>query len=541
MRKRLVPWAALAALAFLAPAAHPDQASTKPSVVIRAASLDTLIADVRFLLEAAGKEEDAKQFDGVVKQFRDDKGLAGFDPTRPLGAYGNIEGQLGAASTVVAMVPVSDEKAILARIESFTNNPPKKDGDLYEVDIEKIHLPLYFRFANKYLYATVRDKDAINKDKLPSPAEILASDKSRAFAASINIDRIPAELKNTVLAQIDLNLANARDKAPPGETPVQARLRVAAVDEVFGRLKSLLRDGGPVEIRLDLDRNAKELAMSVSLAGKPGSSLADAIRSLGNIRSVAASLVGRDSAMSLFIDAGLPAKLHDALGSVIDEAEKKALSQTKDETHRKLATALLEAITPTLKSAELDSGFDIRGPGPGGKYTALFGLRVKDGQTIDKALRKVAADLPAEQRGQVQFDFDKSGSVPIHQVKPEKVDDEAKALLGDYPFYLAVRDDAMLIAAGEKGLEAIKDAIGTAPREGKVFQLELSAARLGPILEKSNKGATKIIEQVFKNETQDDKVRITLTGGDSLKLSLTLKTQLIRFFVLLDQSKKAGP
>jgi hypothetical protein len=542
MRTRFVPWAALLGLALLPGPARPDEAkpdrTLPPAVVVRVGSIDSLMADLRYLTEVAGKEEAAKELHGLVKNITGPKGLEGVDTKKPLGVYASI-GPLGVDSTVVVLVPVADEKAFLALIENVGGGKPEKGDDgLYTLNVERIPVPIYLRFANGYAYAS-QNKDSLDKDELRAPAAVLPAGQVGTASATVNINRIPEKIKQLVLGQIDLNLAKAKDKARPDETEAQAKFRAAVVDDVSRRIKSLLRDGGPLDVRLDLDRAANDLVLSVSLAGKPQSDLAATIHGLGQVKSLAASLVGRNSAMSVLLDVALPPKVREALGPVIDEGAQKALERQKDKSRREILAVLLDAIKPTVKSAEVDAGLDIRGPADNNQYTVVAGIKVKDGEAIDKALRKAVADLPAEQRDQVQLDAEKVGSVSIHRLKADKIDPKTREMLGDNPIFVAVRDDAVLAGAGDKGLSALKEALGATPRPGRVAQFEIAVKRVAPLMERENKGATEAAKKAFTEEGSD-RVRITLEGGPALKLRLAMKAQLLKFVSLLDESRDAA-
>jgi hypothetical protein len=255
---------------------------------------------------------------------------------------------------------------------------------------------------------------------------------------------------------------------------------------------------------------------------------------------VGAGLVGPDSALNGLVHLALPAKLRTALAPVIDEAVKKALEGEKDKGKRDLLAGLLQALTPTLKSAELDAGFDIRGPGAGGLYTVVAGVKVKDGAAIEKALRDAVLKVPQEERKGLQVDFDKAGDVRIHRVTPDKVDEQTRQLFGDNPFFFAARDDAVLMAAGAKGLEALKGAVAAAPAPGKPLQLEVSLARLAKVMAREQKAAPEAARKAFAADKGGDKIRVTLEGGKSLQLRLSLKPPVVTFLSLIDKAKKNG-
>jgi hypothetical protein len=538
MRTRLVPWLALLGLALLPAAARPEQATAaKPSVVLRLASLDTLREDARYLSELAGQEEVGKQLDALIKQLTGPRGLAGIDTKKPIGAYAYV-GPLGLDSIAVVLLPIADEKDFLALAENLGGgNKPEKVSDVYTLNIEKIPYPLYFRFADKYCYLTVKDKEAIDKDKLLTPAAILPGPKAGTLSVTVNVDQIPANLKQAALSQIDLQLAQIKERGEPKETPAQSRLRMAILDELSLRIKSLLRDGGPIDLRLELDRKAGDATLSASLAGKAGSPLAASIAELGKVRAWASTLIGSDSALGGLIDVTLPDKVKGTALSVLDEMEKKALARQKDEPQRKALQAVLEAIKPTLKSGVLDAGLNLRGPNTDGIYTVVAGVKVKEGEKIDKSLHKIVADLPPEVRELIKLDFDKVDKAVVHRLTVPG-DAQRDVPLGDNPVFLAVRSDALLIAGGDKGLEVLKEVLGSSAKVSSLARVEVSLGRLAPLIEKETKGAVEAAREAFSRDKDAGKVRITLEGGPALQVRLTAKTQLLKFFVLLDKLKK---
>jgi hypothetical protein len=83
--------------------------------------------------------------------------------------------------------------------------------------------------------------------------------------------------------------------------------------------------------------------------------------------------------------------------------------------------------------------------------------------------------------------------------------------------------------------------MSAAPRQGKVFQAEMSVARLAPLLENQTKGAADIAKKVFAGDKEGDKVVLSVSGGASLKLRLSMKTKLLQFINLIDEAQKGSP
>src|SRR5207253_255940 len=203
----------------------------------------------------------------------------------------------------------------------------------------------------------------------------------------LSIDQIPEQLKQMALGQSELQLGNIKDEKLPDETDAQHAFRIAALDESTALLKTLLTDGQDLSLSFDIDRKTEDISLSLTLTGKSGSTLAANITDLGKMKSIGAGLVGSDSAMNFLVHLAMTEKLRKALEPVIDEALKKAIDEEKDKTKRDLGAKFFKVIAPTLNSGELDLGMNLRGPNANGLYAGVFALKVKDGKSLEKAIK----------------------------------------------------------------------------------------------------------------------------------------------------------
>jgi hypothetical protein len=537
MRLRFVPWVALFLLAASPSVARPAEDTAKPALIVRFKSLDGLLADARYLVELAGREEQAKQAEAMIKSLTGDKGLDGIDTKKPFGLYGKV-GAKGTDSQVVVLIPVADEKAFLALLERLNIKPEKGKDGLYTVTSELAPVPAFFRFANGYIYATVANQEALEPKALLAPAAVLPVQQAGTLSLTLDLAQVPAELKRTVIGQTELRLANLKDEKVPGETAAQKDFRVAVIDEAASRLKSLLNEGGDVNLSLDLDRKATDLSLSLSLTGKPGSALAADISSLAQTRSVAAGLLGSDAAVDGFLHVSLPEKLRQALQPVLDEGVKTILTQAKDAGERDAMESVLKAALPTAKAGELDAGFNLRGPNAKGIYTLVLGLKVKDGNTIEKALKDLVPKAPPDVRKTIKLDVAKADSVAIHRIDPDKVDENTRQMLGDNPIFVAARGDALLAAAGADGLAALKEAVTAEPKAGRVAQVEVSLGRLATLMGRQQKAIPEAARKAFAKDQGGDRILFSLEGGKALTLRLSVKPAVVTFFSLVEKAQK---
>jgi hypothetical protein len=538
MRLRLASLAALACLLAAAADARPADEPRGPTLVVRLASIDDLIADLRFLAESAGQKDAAEQGEGFLKALIGPKGLEGIDTKKPIGLYGKV-GPNGFDSEGVLLVPVADQKALLDLLERVNVTVKEEKGGLFKADIPNVPLPAYFRFANGYLYATVREEAAIARDRLLRPADVLG-DAGPMVGVTLDLDAIPANLKEMVLTQIDLGLAMAREKGPPKESPAEKGFRLALLDEAQALAKSVLREGGKLALGLAVDRRAEELSLTARFGGKRGTELARRIDRLGAGRSLAEALRGRDSAMHMGATLALSDALRGAFGPVVDEIIAKALDNAKNPGEREVGQIVARALTPTLKAAELDAAMDLRGPTRRGLYAAVIGLKVKDGAAIERAMKEAVAKAPEADRKQVKLNFDRAGAVNIHRLETAGADADTRRMFGDGPLFFAVRDDAVLLVLGDDALAVLKEALEAAPKQGAAVRFEVAMGRIMPLVPASDrKAATTAAKAVFKGG-DDDRMSLTLEGGAELKLRAAMKAKLIGFFVRLEEEKKKG-
>src|SRR5262245_4304879 len=133
---------ALLALLFsgaAAPARADDKAEPggpfKAAVVARLKALDELIADLRYIVKAAGREEEAKQIEGILKARTGPKGLEGVDTKKPIGLYAVVDKQLN-QSQVMFLLPIADKKTFLTFLENLDLKPEEKKDGSYQLSVE---------------------------------------------------------------------------------------------------------------------------------------------------------------------------------------------------------------------------------------------------------------------------------------------------------------------------------------------------------------------------------------------------------------------
>jgi hypothetical protein len=520
-------------LSAAAPARAADDKPTAPTFFVRTKSIENLVADAKYLAEVADKADDFKMWEGVYKSMLKGNSLEGVDITKPIGAYGFLGANI-IDSTVVVLLPVADEKALLDFLATKDIKPEKDKDGVYSVMVPNVPETVYFRFANKYAYVTLKDKENIAPKALLEPGKVLPNNPTSVLSMTVDIDKIPAELKKVMIGQSANQIAGLKDKKQEGETDAQHRLRIAMADEAADFVKTLVNDGGELTLSWDVDRAKGDLSMSLSLTGKPDTKLSKHFADLGAAKSVGAGLIGKDSALNGLVHLSLPERVRKAMEPAIDEGFKKALENEKDKDKRDAAEKFFRAIAPSLKSGEYDLGVDLRGPSAKGQYTLVGALKIQDGAAIDKTFKDIVKTLPEQDKKGLQLDAARAGGVSIHKIDGGQLPPNFKEVFGDGPVFFALRDDALMVALGDGALEALKDALAGKPGPSQPLRLEASVDRVWKVLPKDQQ---KLVEEAskkaFAQKPGADKVTVVLEGGRSLKLSFKAKAGVVAFFAYL--------
>ncbi len=515
------------------------QAPAPPTVIVRVASLDTLLESGQLLAGLAGKEEVARQFHAMIMARVGPNGLEGVDPKRPIGAYVRFGNQIDEVHAV-AMLPVRDEKALLALLESFNLNVKKGKNDIYTV-ATGTPVDVHFRFANQYAYVTALNVDALAKENLAEPAKIFAGGPAATLSLSVRLDHLPDAAKTLATAFVEEKLHEIQNLKAPGETPAQHAVKVAALQEVAQTFKDVLHEAAELTVQANIDGKAKEVTTELSLTAQPNSKLAGRIAGLAHQKSIFP--IVKTAAAQAHIHLSAPDLIAKALQAVIDQELAKGLNQIDDEGLRKQAQALLEAAMPTLKAAELDAGLLVGGPGTGGHFHALVGVKLREGERLGQTIREIANTLlplvPDAERDKIKLDAETAGGIKIHRIDAQShFDEKARKIFGDHPVYVAFRNDAAFVAVGDGGLVALKTALASTPTARPPLTLEVNPARLAPLIAQTD-AQKDIVRKVFP-PGEDGTVRLSVEGGNALRARFSARFSALQFLGLALQIKE-GP
>jgi hypothetical protein len=529
-------WLAALVVGLAAAGAASAQPAKAPTVEFRLRSVTDLFGKAEYVAGLAGKDDVVKQVWQVVQVLSTDgKDLEGLDLKRPFGVYATLTENV-IDSPVTVMVPIADADKFLGLLKERAQIDVKKNDDgTYKVPLpEQAANPVidavFVRFANEYAYIGRTAKD-LDPKGLIAPKAFFAKDDGSVGSLIVRVDAIPEKVRTLVLGELEL-LVNEAKKRDANMSPAEKAAADLATDLGVGAVKTFLEDAKEVALRVFIDEKGDDLSAELTVTAKPGTTLAKNLADLGGKSSLPAGIVAtKNPAARASAKGALPADARKRLEKVIDEAAKEMVGKAGGAQEAAVVQKIVDAVSPTLKAAELDLAVTLSAPNAKGKHTLLAALAVKDGKGIEK-LAKEFAPFAA---GAADFTFDvaKVGDFSLHKVVLNDVPPEFEDIFGTKTIWLAT-SDKLIAASVEPDGEALKAGLKAAAVPVPALDIELSAARLLPLVARDLKPdeVKALLKDAFGDSPAGkDTVTVTITGGEQLTAKAKIKGKAVKLLL----------
>ncbi len=513
---------------------HAQATKPTPGVVFRMQPINRLVENAFFLAESVGMKEQAKMIEGSLKGLTGPKGIEGIDPEKPIGLYGNIGPNL-IDSEVVGLIPIADEKTFVEMLGKLNLQAKKGENGNYVMNIPNSPFPMFFKFKDGYMCATIRDEKGIDDKKLLSPKELLSVEKTGVMSISLNLSGLPEDLIKNIVPQIELQIAEAKQKKIPGETPAVQKLRNDVSEMLLQFIVQVFTQGDDLTMKVDMDRKAGDIGLGVSFKGKNGSELAKTIAGMGAGKSMGAGMISKDSVLHMNMNSVIPATARKDFIKVFQEGINKSIEDEKDAGKKGIMEKMAKALAPTLELGTMDAVMEVRKTS-NGKFAFLTAMKIAEGKKIEEVIKLLYKDLPDSEKKKLSLDFAKAGDTNVHKVDILVQPADVKNF-GSEPGYLAISNDVILFAGGEKSLPLVNEALSSSAKPSPIFEFEIAFNKAAGLLTKEFADAVEVAEKIFKENPNSDKLKLTLEGGKELSLKMSMKSTVLTFFKAADGSK----
>jgi hypothetical protein len=511
-----------------APAPAGDPAAFKPTLAVRVAPLDTLLADIRFTAERIAKfapsDEEAKRFvsatDGMLDRALGPDWRKGVDTKRPLLGYFLLDSD-PSASLGVALIPVNDEAAFRKTLTDLVGRvDDEKDGVLrFEVGGARCCI----RFANKYAYLTYRDPAVISLNRIPAPEQVIAGDPSVAASARLHLDRVPDSMRQQAVNGVQQSRAmfgggNAGGNTAfvPAVSLIQMVLFGGPLLQLYPLAEPIVRDSKEVTLDLRYDRARLNLTTELTVTTNPDSELAKQVAAIKPLSSLFPQMFGPEVAAHGLIRGSIPKEVRDWFVPMMETGVKAM--PTNSPVWGVFAGKLAESLLPTLREGEIDLALGLRGPYED-TYGLFAALRLRDAPSVEKAFRAVIKDLPKDAQDMFRLDAGSIGETKFHAIKLPPLPEPAKSLFGDDSILIVFRPDAVVVGFGKSSMVSLQEGLAAKPQPAPRSFVEASGRKLVPLVTKIDAEAGKKFKAFLGD--QIDRVPIldvAVEGGQSLKI-----------------------
>jgi hypothetical protein len=532
---------AAAALFFTCGLTQAQPTTTGPTVEVRLRSVNDLVDRIEYVGGLIGKEDLAKQARELIKTLSaDGKGVEGIDPKKPIGVYATLAKEVE-TSPFVILIPIADEAQFLKAIDTRFGITPEKgpDGTL------KATVPLInemsMRFANGYLYLSPKAKDLDAKTIL-KPDAYFAKDDGAVLSVLVHIDRVPVELRKFVLGQLELGLNEERKKDEKHETEAEKRLKNLVFDALIAGFKGMTDDGKDLSVKLFAEPKSDDLSAEVTFTAKSGSTTAKNFTALGDRTSLPAGIVAAANpaargSVKIALTEGLKKEYAAAVDALLADALKKAPADQEE-----VVKQIIDAVSPSLKSGELDAAGSLVGPDSKGHYQLVGAVAVKEGKGIEKLLKELVKQYGQFVEGFVTFKFDTEtvGDFTLHRIELKQLDEKFEKIFGTGNIWLATSDKYIAFSVEPDG-DMIRKGLKAKPIPVPVLAADIRAAKVLPLVQSDLKPDE--LKALMKDAFGDgptagkDTIALTIEGGDQLSVKFKVKGKALRAFVGLNGLK----
>jgi hypothetical protein len=389
---------------------------------------------------------------------------------------------------------------------------------------------LTLRFAGGYAHAAA--EASWLPEKLPDPTTLLPpGGQKTAFAASLRLEQFPKDYKKVV----DLLFGPVKEgfdeltggKVKPGVKPKAPNPIKQLPDTLEAALLGLIEQTRTLTLTLDIDPRQHQLALDLVAVPRPGTAVARGMKFLGGARSRFAPMADRAD-LSLLLH--FPALADTQDRDMVPDDVADLFGDYLGVRDRDIVVKLIQVFIATIMNNGIDLGVTASVAGKD-DVLVLAGLKVQGGRKLDQLCRDAYKSLSAAEKKEtpVTWNHDRHGSARIHRLGATSAHDEE--------VYVAIRDDVLFLGNGRRGLEAVKQALDDFGKQ-EAAPSPLLRVRASHKLWQADSDFAKAFAGVAPAEREKIEVRLSVEGGDDLRVRFRMSTHMLCIIPVMEKAEK---
>ena len=303
-------------------------------------------------------------------------------------------------------------------------------------------------------------------------------EKQYLLSVRLSVKNIPPAMRKTAMDMLKFGM-QVRLIPRPNEDRDQYAARAAMTQKLFQGVVAFLNDLDEVLFGLSVDAERGAAFLDCRLTATPGSTMAARLAAYKGFASEFAAFTLPNAAVNACVaspldDAGVAqakALLSNLRAKAAKELDNAGMTPNQSKAAKELLSEVLGVAEKTLDGKKLDWGMSVALK-PGASAVVVGGS-IADGQTLDEAVRRLAAEIgqkDPEFAKRVQLDAESVGDVRLHvltqtippRVRPAADGRGVRAVMG-------IGGQRLYLGVGNGATQLLKEAIAkaSAPRRRK--------------------------------------------------------------------------
>jgi hypothetical protein len=466
----------------------------KTVAVVALTNYNDLINDITFIGELVGQPAIAQLVEGVIAQQTGGQGLVGVDKTKPWGLILQTD---GAQFLPVVCLPVTNLDEFLAAIAA-TGADVKDEAN----GIKRLTLPdgntALVKSEGGWAYAA-RNAAALARVPNDPQAEFAKLLADYDVAVHASAQNVPPMYRQIAILTVQSAMQQQLQRQA-NESEEDYKLRQKTVQAQMAQTVQQIQEMDSLTLGWLIDAQQEKSVLEMTYKFVPDGELAKQFAGYEEPRTNFAGFYQPDAAATFsFVTKADPKSLASNLAQM-DTMLNGARAQFNKFVDEKIGTSdeaakeaikgaggeFIDALATTIKSAHMDGGGAVHlSPD---SLTLVAGARVEDSAKFEGGLKKLeegfksSPDAPT-----IEWNVASHDGVNFHTVSiplPDAAELPAKLLGGQADIAFGIGPQAIYVAIGKEGVDAIKQAIDASKAEPNKlvppFELAFS---LGPIME----------------------------------------------------------
>ena len=518
----------------------------KPMAIVTLNGYDQILEDVNFVGTMMGQPQAAQQLEMMLQMFTQNKGLAGLDKTRPLGAFvisdgANFQGAL--------CLPVTDCDALLEVLEPFGISVEDQEDGIQPLSVGGT--PLYLRCQGPWAFVSPLRQSLRN---LPDDPGSYFTPMAEQYDIGIQVmvQNVPENFRQLAIAQLSQGMEAVLKKLPNEEDQDYA-LRKSVAEAQLRQITRMIEEIDKLTLGVQLDGNAERAVVDLAFTPVQETDLAKQIADYGDAKTNYAGFFQPDAAMTLSFASKITkeesAQFNQMFGTIRKQV-MKSIDDRKDlpsddarEAMKSASGDFLDALKETVEAGVMDGGAVLNLTPE--SLTLVAGGFVGDPGKVENGLKKIAELAQGEAKFPgIEWNDDSHGDIQFHTMSipvPES-QDEPRQLFGEtLDVAIGIGKQSVYFSLGKNCLDAVKQVIDAslanpdksiAPAEMTVSLGQIMAVATAFAKEK-DKGRLEMIASALEGESSGrDHLRLVLQpiDGGGLRYRLEAEEGVLRAF-----------